>query len=88
VLAEYTLPFNEGDSTYFVPLYMRAGAALGCFPTHITADAAFDAWYVYQPGVHRGGIAAIALNQHGHPESRRERDGTPLCAKGLRMVKT
>ncbi len=40
----------------------------------------------YQTCVHRGGIAAIALNQHGHPESRRDRDGVPLCAKGLRMV--
>lgn len=87
VLAEYTLPFNEGDITYFVPLYIRTVAALGFFPTHITADAAFDAWYVYQSCVHRG-IAAIALNQHGHPESRRDRDGVPFCSKGLRMVKT
>ncbi len=86
VLAEYTLPFNEGDITYFLPLYLRTVAALGFFPTHITADAAFDAWYIYQTVVHRGGIAAIALNQHGHPESKRDRDGVPLCAKGLRMV--
>src|SRR5690349_19263757 len=28
VLAEYTLPFNEGDITYFVPLYIRTVAAL------------------------------------------------------------
>jgi hypothetical protein len=86
VLAEYTLPFNEGDSTYFLPLYIRTVAALGFFPTHITADAAFDACYIYQTVVHRGGIAAIALNQHGHPESKRDRDGVPLCEKGLRMV--
>jgi hypothetical protein len=86
VLAEYTLPFNEGDSTYFLPLSIRAVAALGFFPTHITADAAFDACYIYQTVVHRGGIAAIALNQHGHPDSKRDRDGVPLCKKGLRMV--
>src|SRR5690242_846502 len=86
VLAEYTLPFNEGDSTYFTPLSIRTVAALGFFPTHITADAAFDAWYIYELVAHRGGIAAIALNQHGHPESKRDRDGVPLCAKGLRMV--
>jgi hypothetical protein len=40
----------------------------------------------YQTVVHRGGIAAIALNQHGHPESKRDRDGVPLCSQGLRMV--
>jgi hypothetical protein len=88
VLAEYTQPFNEGDITYFVPLYIRAVATLGFFPTHITADAAFDAWYVYETMVHRGGIAAVPLNQHGHPESRRDVDGVPLCAKGLRMHPT
>ena len=42
VLGETTLPFNEAAITHFVPLYLRAVAALGFFPTHITADAAFD----------------------------------------------
>jgi hypothetical protein len=88
VLAEYTQPFNEGDITYFVPLYIRTVATLGFFPTHITADAAFDAWYTYQMVAYRKGIAAIPLNQHGHPESQRDRDGVPLCAKGLRMHPT
>jgi len=88
VLAEYTLPFNENDISYFVPLYLRTVATLGFFPTHITADAAFDAWYTYQMVVYRHGIAAIPLNQHGHPESQRDRDGVPLCAKGLRMHPT
>lgn len=87
VLAEWTQPFNENDITYFVPLYIRAVAALGCFPTHITADAAFDAWYVYETVVRRG-IAAIPLNSHGHPESRYDPDGVPLCDKGLRMHAT
>jgi hypothetical protein len=88
ILAEYTQPFNENDITYFVPLYIRTVATLGFFPTHLTADAAFDAWYIYQTVVHRGGIAAIPLNQHGHPESHRDADGVPLCAKGLRMHAT
>jgi hypothetical protein len=88
VVAEYTLPFNENDITYFVPLYIRTVATLGFFPTHLTADAAFDAWYTYQMVVYRRGIAAIPLNQHGHPESQRDRDGVPLCAKGLRMHPT
>src|SRR5712691_8956207 len=43
VLAEYTQPFNAGNVTYFRPLYQQTVLALGQFPTHITADAAFDA---------------------------------------------
>ena len=88
ILAEYTQPFNEGDITYFFPLYVATVATLGSFPIHIAADAAFDAWYCYQSVALRGGIAAIPLNQHGHPESRRDADGVPFCAKGLRMVPT
>jgi len=88
ILAEYTQPFNEGDITYFFPLYISTVATLGFFPTHIAADAAFDAWYVYQTMAFRTGIPAIPLNSHGHPESRRDGDGIPLCAKGLRMVPT
>jgi len=88
VLAEYTQPFNENDITYFVPLYIQTVATLGFFPTHITADAAFDAWYVYQTCVFRSGIAAVALNQHGHPQSQRAADGVPLCPVGLRMHPT
>ena len=86
VLAEYTQPFNENDVTYFFPLYLATVATLGGFPTHLAADAAFDAWYCYQGTAARGGMPAIALNQHGHPDSRRDDDGVPLCDKGLRMV--
>ena len=88
VLAEYTQPFNEGDITYFVPLYIRTVAVLGCFPSHITADAAFDAWYVYQTMVHRAGIAAIPLNQHRKTPCARLADGTPRCPIGLPMHPT
>ena len=88
VLAEYTLPFNEGDVTYFEPLYLRTVNALGFFPTHTTADAAYDAWYVYQKSALHGGIAAIPKNQHGHPTFERDLDGVPLCPKGLRMHPT
>lgn len=86
VLAEYTQPFNEGDVTYFSPLYQRAALALQAFPTHVTADAAFDAWYVYEAAARHGGIAAVPKNGHGHAEPARDADGTPRCAKGLRMV--
>lgn len=88
IVAEYTQPFNEGDITFFPTLYFRTVASLGFFPTHLAADAAFDAWYCSQGTASRHGIAAIPLNQHGHPESRRDPDGVPLCEKGLRMHPT
>jgi len=88
VLAEFTQPFNENDVTYFVPLYLQTVAMLNAFPTHITADAAFDAWYAYQTCAPRGGIAAIPLNQHAHPVYVRDPDGTPRCPIGLRMHPT
>jgi hypothetical protein len=86
VLAEYTLPFNEADVTYFRPLYQRAVVALDQFPIHIAADAAYDYWYVYETVAHRQGIAAIPLNTHGHEAVPHDPDGTPYCSKGLRVV--
>jgi hypothetical protein len=88
VLAEYTQPFNEHDVTYYRPLYRRTVLALDHFPTYLTADAAFDAWYVYQDGLRLGGIAAVPLNQHGHPVYERDADGVPLCPIKLRMQPT
>ena len=88
VLAEYTLPFNEADVTYFRPLYQRTVVALDQFPIHIAADAAYDYWYVYETVAHRHGIAAIPLNSHGHEEVPRDPDGTPRCWAGLRMHPT
>ncbi len=88
VLAEFTQPFNENDVTYFRPLYQRAVLALGCYPTHVTADAAFDAWYVYQCAARHGGIGAVPLNQHAHPVFPRDSDGTPRCPIHLRMTPT
>ena len=85
VLAEYTLPFNEADVTYFRPLFQHTVVATNQFPIHIAADAAYDFWYVYETVAHRGGIAAIPLNTHGHEDVPRDPDGTPYCSKGLRM---
>jgi hypothetical protein len=48
VLAEYTQPFNEGDVTYYRPLYQKTVVSLNHFPLYTTGDAAFDAWYVYE----------------------------------------
>jgi hypothetical protein len=88
VLAEYTQPFNEGDVTSFEPLYQQTVLALQAFPTHITADAAFDAWYVSQKAALHGGIAAVPKNQHGHPTFPRDPDGVPRCPRHLRMHPT
>ena len=88
VLAEFTQPFNENDVTYYRPLYLQTLAVLGFFPTHIAADAAFDAWCVYACAARHGGIAAVPLNQHGHPRFERAPDGVPLCPAGWRMHPT
>ncbi len=86
VLAEHTLPFNEGDVTYFRPLYDQAALALSDFPTHLTGDAAYDAWYVYEKAVRHDGIAAVPLNSHSLRDGARDPDGVPRCSKGLRMI--
>ena len=88
IIAEHTLPFNEADVTYYRPLYLRTVVTLDQFPIHVTADAAFDYWYVYETVAHREGIAAIPLNSHGHDEVPRDPDGTPRCWAGLRMHST
>jgi hypothetical protein len=88
VLAEYTQPFNEADITYFRTLYQQSVLALKQFPTHVTADAAFDAWYVYECAARHGGIGAVPLNQHSHAPFEREADGTPHCEQGLLMQPT
>jgi hypothetical protein len=88
VLADYTLPFNEADVTYYRPLFQRTVVATSHLPTHVTADAAFDYWYVYETVAHRQGIAAIPLNTHGHEEVPRDPDGTPRGLAGLRMHPT
>ncbi len=88
VVAEHTLTFNEADVSYYRPLFLRTVVTLDQFPIHVTADAAFDYWYVYETVAHRHGIAAIPLNNHGHQEVPRDPDGTPLCSRGLRMFPT
>jgi len=86
VLAEYTQPFNETDVTYFEPLYERVVGNLGFRPSNFTADAAFDAWHVYQPFAEVGGLVAIPLNLRGHSEPQLGPGGFHLCPAGLEMV--
>lgn len=86
VLAEHTLPFNEADITYYHPLHRQMSANLGKVPPNFTADAAFDAWYVYQPAAEQGGIAAIPLNTRGFPTPELGEHGYHLCPHNLEMV--
>jgi hypothetical protein len=86
VLAVHTQPFNQQDITYFRPLAAQVVAALGSAPVNLTADAAFDAWYVYETAP-ADGVAAIAPNRRG-PVPPRSPEGHPLCAKGLAMTPT
>jgi hypothetical protein len=79
VLAEYTQPFNQNDVTYALPLLNRAMMNLGFAPRTLIADAAFDAWYVYQWVVELGGRAAVALNQRGNSATRLGPHDYPLC---------
>ena len=53
------------------------------FPTHVTGDAAFDTWYVYEAAVRHSGIGAVPLNQHS--KTIFDLDMVPLCPIGLRM---
>ena len=88
VLAEYTQPFNKADVTYFRPLYQRAVLALNQFPTHLAADAAYDAWYVYEAAARHHGIAAVPLRKSPKTPFARLADGTPCCPIGLPMHPT
>ena len=80
VLAEVTQPFNRQDVTYFHPVYARPWPPRPP-PTNLAADAAFDAWHVYQTCAAHGGLAAIPRNRRGPaPPPRRRRP--PASATG------
>jgi hypothetical protein len=87
VLADLTQPFNCQDITYFAPVHHQAVAALGHHPTNLAADAAFDAWHVYQSYAECGGLAAIPRNDRSTSPPR-DAAGHPLCARGRTMVPT
>ncbi len=84
VLGDVTHPFNQQDITVFRPLLAQCTAHLGHPPPNLTADAAFDAWYVYQACAETGGMAAIPRNRRG-PTPPRDAAGHPLCAAGRSM---
>jgi hypothetical protein len=84
-IAEHTLPFNRADIEFFPVLYRQMRKNLPFHPDVLTADAAFDAWYVYEPFARRGGIAAIALNPGRFARPQQGQFGLPLCPMALEM---
>lgn len=87
VLAELTQTFDYGDSTYFLPLMAQVERRLGRRPRFGTADAAFDAWYVYDyfHNPQHDGFAAVPLRQMKQGQRRFDAVGLPLCAADLPM---
>jgi hypothetical protein len=68
-------------------LIPQVTATLGHAPNALAADAAFDAWWVWDWPVAAGGMAAIAANRRrGAPP--RSPDGHPICAAGHVMRPT
>jgi len=85
VLAEYTQPFNVGETTYFFPLMQQVERRLGFRPRFGALDAAFDAFYIYEYFDQAGGFAAVPLVDRGNPTRSFAADGQPLCDAGLVM---
>ncbi len=87
VLAEFTQTFDFGDSTYFLPLMAQVEQRLGRRPRFGTADAAFDAWYVYDyfHNAAHDGFAAVPLRQMKQGHRLFAEDGGPLCEAKLPM---
>ncbi len=87
VLAEFTQTFDFGDSTYFLPLMAQVEQRLGRRPRFGTADAAFDAWYVYDyfHNPEQDGFAAVPLRQMKQGHRLFAEDGLPLCEAKLPM---
>ncbi len=86
VLAELTQTFDFGDTTYFLPLMAQVETRLGRRPTFGTADAAFDAFYVYDyfHNEATGGFAAVPL-RHMKTSRTFDENGVPLCDANLPM---
>jgi hypothetical protein len=87
VLAELTQTFDHGDSTYFLPLMAQVEQRLGFRPPFGTADAAFDAWYVYDyfHNPELDGFAAVPLRNMKQGQRHFDPAGLPLCAAKLAM---
>jgi hypothetical protein len=87
VLAELTQTFDEADISYFLPLMAQVELRLGFRPPFGTADAAYDAWYVYDYFHHpeQAGFAAVPLRNMKQGHRLFAENGLPLCAADLAM---
>lgn len=86
VLAEITQTFDLADISHFFPLMAIVEERLGFRPPYGTADAAYDAFYVYEYFHQAGGFAAVPYvdRTKGNIYYFSE-EGLPLCAAGLPM---
>jgi len=84
VLAEFTQPFNAGETSFFFPLMVDVERRLGFRPKYAAFDKAFDAFYIYQYFHEVGGLAAIPLALRG-PARFFDPQGLPLCQANLAM---
>jgi hypothetical protein len=84
VLAEMTQTFDKSDPSYFFPLMAQVERRLGQQPMYGTADAAFDAFYVYEYFHQAGGFAAVPLTNRGSARQF-DKEGQLLCAAELPM---
>jgi hypothetical protein len=86
ILAEMTQTFDCSDASYFFPLMEATERRLGFRPPFGTADAAYDAFYVYAYFHEAGGFAAVPLAAKGGRTQRAfDEQGLPLCEAGLAM---
>jgi len=85
VLAVTVQPVVGQEITLFSALAAQTETVLGHPPTDLTADAAFDAWRVYDWVAQHGGMAAIPLNPRGGRPPRSP-EGHPCCAMGYVMT--
>ena len=86
VLAEQTEPFNRHDIDFFPTLLPSVERRLGFRPKRFSADAAYDAWYVYDYFAQVGGRAYIPLNLRGQPLPRLGANGFHLCDDEREMI--
>jgi hypothetical protein len=86
VIAEHTEPFDVSDIAFFSTLMPTVEQRLGFRPKHFTADAAYDAWYVYDYFAKVGGTAYVPINLRGHPLPRLGQNGFHICEDEREMV--
>jgi hypothetical protein len=87
-LNELTTPANIPDVKAFLPVIKPITNTLLITIKTFLADAAYDAWYVYQYIAKQGGLAFIPLNTRGHKTLKHSfgKNGRPLCPDNREMA--